>query len=47
MLPDGFCFKVDKSDPSVIKWGVGGVDRPNRSSLCPIHLAVMNGHMVS
>ncbi|XP_025104527.1 LOW QUALITY PROTEIN: tankyrase-like protein [Pomacea canaliculata] len=36
---------VDKSDPSVIKWGVGGVDRPNRSSLCPIHLAVMNGHM--
>ena len=28
------------------KWGPGGVDRPSRSSYCPIHIAISYGHVV-
>ncbi|XP_076464084.1 poly [ADP-ribose] polymerase tankyrase-like isoform X2 [Babylonia areolata] len=34
-----------ESDATISKWGVGGINRGNRNSFCPIHLAVMNGHM--
>lgn len=29
------------------KWGPGGVDRPSRSSYCPVHIAVTYNHAVS
>jgi len=29
------------------KWGPGGVDKPNRSSFCPVHIAVSYNHAVS
>ncbi|KAI8784708.1 poly [ADP-ribose] polymerase tankyrase [Biomphalaria glabrata] len=27
------------------KWGVGNVNKPNRDSFCPLHLAVQEGHL--
>ncbi|XP_071081128.1 poly [ADP-ribose] polymerase tankyrase-like [Haliotis cracherodii] len=32
------------NDAGMIKWGIGGVNRPNRNSFCPIHMAILNGH---
>ena len=37
----------NSDDATISKWGVGGINRGNRNSFCPIHLAVMNGHVVS
>ncbi|XP_067682285.1 poly [ADP-ribose] polymerase tankyrase-like [Haliotis asinina] len=43
-------LKKAKNDASVLndggvsKWGVGGLNRPNRNTYCPIHLAILNGH---
>ena len=34
-------------DVFMSKWGPGGVDKPNRSSYCPVHVAVSFGHAVS
>ncbi|KAL8622950.1 hypothetical protein ACOMHN_027071 [Nucella lapillus] len=37
--------KRSDDDLTISKWGVGGINRGNRNSHCPVHLAVMNGHM--
>lgn len=34
-----------RDEATIGKWGMGAVDRPNRSSYCPVHLAVINGHI--
>ncbi|XP_013405621.1 tankyrase-like protein isoform X2 [Lingula anatina] len=31
-------------DEPVGKYGFGGLNAPNKASMCPIHLAIMNGH---
>ena len=35
-----------EEDATVTKWGIGCINQGNRNGLCPIHLAVMNNHMV-
>ncbi|XP_013405042.1 tankyrase-like protein, partial [Lingula anatina] len=32
------------ADEPVGKYGFGGLNAPNKASMCPIHLAIMNGH---
>ncbi|XP_070180050.1 poly [ADP-ribose] polymerase tankyrase-like isoform X2 [Littorina saxatilis] len=38
-------FNKSGDDQTITKWGIGGIDRSNRNSYCPIHIAVMNGHI--
>lgn len=42
-----FSFSVNSDDPLTSKWGEGGVNRPTWESICPIHMAVQNGDLVS
>lgn len=34
----------DGGDPMIAKWGVGGINRPNWETVCPIHIAVQSGN---
>ena len=45
--PSCFSASSKHADISQAKWGPGGVDRPSRSTYCPIHIAITYGHVVS
>ncbi|XP_033735456.1 poly [ADP-ribose] polymerase tankyrase-like [Pecten maximus] len=34
----------DGGDPMIAKWGIGGINRPNWETVCPIHIAVQSGN---
>ncbi|OWF45703.1 Poly(ADP-ribose) polymerase pme-5 [Mizuhopecten yessoensis] len=34
----------DGGDPMMAKWGIGGINRPNWETVCPIHIAVQSGN---
>lgn len=39
-------LKTLRTDTDIFanKYGVGGINRPNRFGMCPLHLAITNGH---